>query len=252
MTKISIVIPTYNEEGFIGRLLESISQQMVAPYEVIVVDSGSDDATAKEVAQFADKLPLVGICAARGVSKQRNAGALIANGDVILFLDSDVELQPNFLCDAMQEFTERNLDLAGGHFYIDPELSTFDRFGAKVIDVYHASFQFSRNPMGSGFCLFVAKKWHKRIGGFNEDFQHSEDHDYVKRAVEHGAVFRLLKAVRFKLSNRRYVQDGRFAVVSLYAKAELNRIFFNYKFAPREKALYNFGIFTKEKKRRSA
>lgn len=250
--KISIVIPTLNEEGYIARLLESVVCQTTQPHEVIVVDCGSRDNTAKKVAAFTDKLPLVAMCAPRGIGRQRNAGARRASGDVILFLDADVELRPTHLQNAMQEFTQRNLDLASAHFYVDQKLSKLDRFGAKVINAYHASFQYSRNPIGNGFCMFVKKSWHTRIGGFNENYQHSEDHDYVKRAVEQGAAFRLLKSVRFKLSHRRYVHDGRFTVVSLYAKAELNRLFFNYKYAPREKALYNFGVFSRQKKRRSA
>ena len=254
MSQISIVIPTYNEEGYIKRLLESIAKQTVQPYEVIIVDSFSQDKTCRDIANFVGRLPLTCMSVGRGIGLARNVGAHAATGDVLLFLDSDVELQPNFLHDAGWEFEHRHLDLASAHFYFDPSLSKVDRLGAKAVSLYHASFQYSKNPMGSGFCIFAKKEWHKRIHGFNESFRHSEDHDYVKRAVEGGAVFRLLKSVRFKLSNRRYVHDGRFNVLSLYTKAEINRLFFNYKYAPRDKALYNFGVFTKtqKNKRRSA
>lgn len=250
MSQISIVIPTYNEEGFIGRLLESIAQQTVQPHEVIIVDSFSKDKTCDDIKKYLGKLPLTCISAPRGIGLARNVGAAAATGHVLLFLDSDVELQPTFIEDAGSEFDERQLDLASAHFYVDPGSPKVDRIGAKAINLYHASFQYSKNPMGSGFCIFAKKEWHKRIHGFNEQFRHSEDHDYVKRAVEHGAIFRLLKSVRFKLSNRRYVHDGRFTILSLYTKAEINRLFFNYKYAPREEALYNFGVFTKSGKKR--
>jgi len=254
MSHISIVIPTFNEEGYIGRLLESIANQTVQPQEVIIVDSYSKDKTYHDIEKYITTLPLTCISVGRGIGLARNIGAQAATGDVILFLDSDVELQSTFLEDAGSEFEERCLDLASAHFYVDPDSPKVDRIGAKAISWYHASFQYSRNPMGSGFCIFIKKEWHKRIKGFNEQFRHSEDHDYVKRAVESGASFRLLKSVRFKLSNRRYVHDGRFTILSLYTKAELNRLFFNYKYAPREQALYNFGVFTKpnKNKRKSA
>jgi glycosyltransferase involved in cell wall biosynthesis len=254
MNKISIVIPTYNEEGYIDRLLKSIAAQTVQPHEIIIVDSFSKDKTYDDIKNHIRTLPLACMSVGRGIGLARNVGAAAATGDVILFLDSDVELQPNFLKDAVWEFEHRKLDLASAHFYLDSDLSKFDRIGAKAVNLYHASFQYSKNPMGSGFCIFVKKEWHKRINGFNIHFRHSEDHDYVKRAVEHGANFRLLKSVRFKLSYRRYVHDGRFAILSLYTKAEINRLFFNYKYAPREEALYNFGVFTKaqKNKRRSA
>lgn len=267
MSQISIVIPTFNEEGYIGRLLESIARQTVQPKEVIVVDSYSTDKTYNDIKKYAAVLPLTcmslplecvssgrGISNGLGIGVARNIGALAATGDVLLFLDSDVELQPTFIQDAGSEFDERKLDLASAHFYIDPNLPKVDRIGAKAISLYHASFQYSRNPMGSGFCIFAKKEWHKRIKGFNDHYRHGEDHDYVKRGVDNGASFRLLKSVRFKLSNRRYVHDGRFAVLSLYTKAELNRLFFNYKYAPREQALYTFGGFTRpnKNKRKSA
>jgi glycosyltransferase involved in cell wall biosynthesis len=253
MTKISVVIPTLNEEKFISNLLGSLARQTFKPHEVIVVDCNSADKTCLKVASYAADLPLICLCAPKGISLQRNAGADRATGDVILFLDADVELQPNFLQDAGAEFKNRRLDIASAYFYADPASPKIDRIGTKAISLYHATFQYSRNPMGSGFCMFVKKTWHKRLGGFNPDFHHSEDHDYVKRAVDNGASFRILKSVQFKLSARRYVHDGRLNVLSLYTKAELNRLFFNYKFAPREKELYNFGVFNKNKsKRRSA
>lgn len=250
MSKISIVIPTYNEEGYIRRLLQSIAAQTVQPHQVVIVDSFSKDKTYADIKAFVGKLPLTCVSVGRGIGLARNIGAAAATGDVLLFLDSDVELQPTFLQDAGSEFDERELDLASAHFYVDPESPKVDRIGAKAISLYHASFQYSKNPMGSGFCIFIKKDWHRRIHGFNEQFRHSEDHDYVKRAVEHGAIFRLLKSVRFKLSNRRYVHDGRFTILSLYTKAEINRLFFNYKYAPREEALYHFGVFTKAQKKR--
>lgn len=252
MSTISIVIPTYNEKGYIGRLLQSIAAQTTQPYQVVVVDGASEDKTCADIKKFVGVLPLTCVTAPRGVSRQRNIGAQVATGDVLLFLDADVELQPNFLKDAGSEFEQRHLDLASAHFYVDHQSPKVDRIGAKAISLYHASFQYSKNPMGSGFCIFVKKQWHRRIKGFNEQFRHSEDHDYVKRAVENGAIFRLLKSVRFKLSNRRYVHDGRFTILSLYTKAEINRLFFNYKYAPREEALYHFGEFTKAQKKRRA
>ncbi len=251
MSKISIVIPAYNEEGYIDRLLKSIQKQSVQPFEVIVADNHSTDGTKNSAENFAKILPLklVDIGEPRGAGAARNRGADFASGDVLLFLDSDVELLPNFLEDAVTEFEQRKLDLASAYFYVDSGSPKIDRLGAKAINLYNASFQYSKNPMGSGFCIFTKRRWHKKIGGFNESFLHSEDHDYVKRAVESGAAFRLLKSVRFKLSNRRYVHDGRFTILSIYTKAEINRIFFNYKYAPREEALYNFGVFSKTDKK---
>lgn len=250
MSKISIIIPAYNEENYIGHLLASIQKQTLRPFEVIVADNNSTDKTMNRAKEFSEQLPLKIINAGepRGAGAARNVGAKHASGDILLFLDSDVELLPNFLEDSVEEFIARGLNLAGAYFYVSSHLPKIDRIGAKAINIYSASFQYSKNPMASGFCTFVQRDWHTRLNGFNESFLHSEDHDYVKRAVENGATFRLLGSVKFKLSNRRYLHDGRLNILSTYTKAEINRIFFNYKYAPREEALYNFGIFSKTDK----
>lgn len=250
MSKISIIIPAYNEENYIGNLLDGIGKQATKPFEVIVVDNNSKDNTKKEAERFSKSMPLkiINIGEARGAGAARNAGAEVAGGDVLLFLDSDVEILENFLQNAIEEFNNRELDLASAKYYFSPELPKIDRVGAKAVSLYGSTFQYSKNPMGNGFCTFVRTEWHQKIKGFNEFFLHSEDHDYVKRAVENGASFRLLKSVKFKLSNRRYLHDGRINTFSTYTKAEINRIFFNYKYAPRDEALYNFGVFTNSNK----
>src|SRR5688572_7607829 len=169
MSQISIVIPTYNEEGFIERLLACIARQTVQPKEVIIVDSFSEDKTCNDIKKYVGILPLTCISVGRGIGLARNVGAMAATSDVILFLDSDVELQPTFLEDAGSEFEQRELDLASAHFYLDPELPKVDRIGTRAFNWYQASFQYSKNPMGSGFCIFVKKEWHRRIKGFNEE-----------------------------------------------------------------------------------
>src|SRR5690349_18789523 len=50
--RVSVLIPTFNRERYLGECLESILAQTVRPFEVVVVDDGSDDATAKRVASF--------------------------------------------------------------------------------------------------------------------------------------------------------------------------------------------------------
>lgn len=86
MPKFSIVIPVYNVDKYIGRCLDSIFNQTYKDYEVIVVDDGSDDDSKKIVKKYDVKIIN---SKHQGVSESRNIGAKKANGEYLIFLDSD-------------------------------------------------------------------------------------------------------------------------------------------------------------------
>ena len=88
--KLSIVVPCLNEAAGIGRALEALAPLRARGHEVIVVDGGSDDATAALAAPLADRV----LQAPRGRAAQQNAGARAASGDAIVFLHADTRLPP--------------------------------------------------------------------------------------------------------------------------------------------------------------
>ena len=87
--RISVVIPAHNSAHLLGETLDSVLAQDRPPHEVIVVDGGSADATAG-IAEAAGAR--VVRSARRGVALQRNAGAAVATGDLLVFADADVRL----------------------------------------------------------------------------------------------------------------------------------------------------------------
>ncbi len=96
MSFISIIIPTFNRVDLLKRALESVYKQTVSGYEVIVIDDGSIDDTAKMLqAEF----PLVRYYYQenKGVSSARNIGLKQAKGEWLAFLDSDDEWLPQKL-----------------------------------------------------------------------------------------------------------------------------------------------------------
>ena len=88
MPKVSIIIPTYNREKFIGRALESVLAQTYKDYEIIVIDDGSQDQTRDVVRQYGGNIKYV-YQQNGGSSSARNRGIQESTGEYIAFLDSD-------------------------------------------------------------------------------------------------------------------------------------------------------------------
>lgn len=92
--RASVVICAHNEAKHLGRLLRSLQNQSELPWEVIVVDDGSEDATA-EIANEAQASVVT--VSHRGPARGRNLGARMASGEILVFLDGDMECAPQFL-----------------------------------------------------------------------------------------------------------------------------------------------------------
>jgi glycosyltransferase involved in cell wall biosynthesis len=93
---ISVIIPSYNRAGSLGRALDSILHQTTPPGEIILVDDGSTDATRELVANHPTQ-PRYLYQDNRGVSSARNLGIRAASGEWLAFLDSDDEWLPGKL-----------------------------------------------------------------------------------------------------------------------------------------------------------
>src|SRR2546423_12851996 len=87
---LSVVIPTWNRARLVGEAVESALAQMDGRVEVIVVDDGSTDDTAGELARrFGTRVNVLRMPRRGGIGAARNAGAREASGELVAFLDSD-------------------------------------------------------------------------------------------------------------------------------------------------------------------
>ena len=93
--KISVIIPAYNSQSTIAQCLSSLLAQAKPPDEIIVIDDSSTDNTARQVKKF-NQVKLLEQ-SHQGPAAARNLGASQAKGDILVFVDSDMEFDPDFL-----------------------------------------------------------------------------------------------------------------------------------------------------------
>ncbi len=104
---ISIVIPNYNYGRFLAEAVNSALDQTLPPYEVIVVDDGSTDNSLEILNAYGDKIKIIQQ-KNQGVGIARNAGAELASGDYLAFLDADDYWAPEKLAKQVAKFAENN------------------------------------------------------------------------------------------------------------------------------------------------
>ncbi len=89
MSKVSVIIPTYNRLPMLKEAVDSVLAQDFEDLELIVVDDGSTDGTADEISRYGGRVKLLRHAESRGVSAARNKGILHSKGKYVAFLDSD-------------------------------------------------------------------------------------------------------------------------------------------------------------------
>lgn len=108
MPKVSFIVPCYNQAQYLGVALQSVFDQTYSDWECIIVDDGSPDHTAAVAKQWIEKDSRFHYLYKEngGLSKARNAGITVAQGEYILPLDADDRLADNYVELAMQSFQE--------------------------------------------------------------------------------------------------------------------------------------------------
>lgn len=212
--KLSVIIPALNEAEFIGKLLRDLSRQRASiPFEVVVVDSCSEDDTAETARQFAKQLDLTVISLdKRGAARARNAGAKQANADYLVFLDADIRLPKEFISTFWQEHENYNADMMTTRF-TSTGLHPFDLTLYRGISRFFEKSFTTKHPLMSGCVQFVSKDIHQKVKGYRETKRVGEDVDYSQRIAKHANHPRFVKKIRVKASNRRFKKDGRITML---------------------------------------
>jgi len=113
--KLSVCIPTYNRPDQIEALLTNLAGQRDLPDEVVIVDASSDEQTATVIERH--RAAFTGIVYERspkGLTLQRNRAIDLATGDILLFLDDDILLEPDFITEVKGVFAQDTAGRIGG------------------------------------------------------------------------------------------------------------------------------------------
>jgi rSAM/selenodomain-associated transferase 2 len=173
--RISIVIPTINEEIAIRHNLPTLQWARKQGHEIIVVDGGSQDESIREASLFADKV----VSSPQGRAKQMNAGAQAATGDVYLFLHIDTLLPDNGLsaiCDHFNsgryQWGRFDVRLSGSH----PLLRIIERM---------MNWRSRVSSIATGDqAIFITRELFEKINGF-ANIPLMEDIDISRRLKRH-------------------------------------------------------------------
>jgi len=231
--KLSIVIPAYNEEEFIGDCLSSILHETEGKnydLEIIAVNNASTDRTRKIIASFSE-VKLIDE-PAKGLVKARRAGYEASSGELIANIDADTRMTKGWFDKVFSEFSknEKLVGLSGPFIYYD--LSKNARAAVKTF--YYLgflSYLLNRYILGVGSMLqggnFVVKKTAlEEIGGFNSEFDFwGEDADLARRLVKAGQV-KFTFDLPIYASGRRLEKEGMAKTGARYALNYFSTIFF--------------------------
>jgi glycosyltransferase involved in cell wall biosynthesis len=240
---VSVVIPVLNEADYLADLLLALTQQTRLPNEVIIADAGSTDSTVHIARQYGARVIEGGLPAAG-----RNAGAAVATGEIILFLDADVLPTSQFIENILEEFARHELDIATClvEAISDRRLYHLLHHTANLYLIALQKF----SPHAPGFVILIRRDLHHLTGGFDETLTLAEDHDYVQRAASHGR-FAVLQHVHLPVSVRRLETDGTIPLIIKYLWAEahvitkqpIHSIPFVYQFGKHRRLNYRTNTF---------
>lgn len=192
---ISVIIATKNEQNNLERLLASLKKQTLKDFETIIVDNYSTDQTLKIAQKYTSKIFQKG--PERTV--QRNFGLKKAVGKYILFVDADMQLQPNLLKESVNEM-DKNPKIAG--IVID-EISKGSSFLSRVKALEK---QLTAGEEMIEAARFFRKKDIVKIGGYDEKLISGEDWDLSQRISKLG-TFGRIKSKIYHFENQSIWED---------------------------------------------
>jgi len=188
--KIAINVAVYNESDHINKLLESLLVQTKMPDEIIIVDDGSKDDTAKIIKKFAAENPTIRYLYQKnaGPSAARNNAWKNSAADICIFTDGDCVPQKNWIETMLPYFEDEKVGAVAGTYKTENDDNLLALFVGYEIAWKYEKLRGPVNVHGT-YNLAVRKKILEEIGGFNEKFRTAEDADLTYRISEKYTIY---------------------------------------------------------------
>lgn len=211
MVDASIIIPALNEERYIERTLRSACNQKTSlNYEVIVADNDSEDGTVEIAERYADR---VVVAKRRGVWFGRNRGARSSKGELLVFVDADTVIPPNYLEVVSAVLENERISGLSCAFEFDQHNKLLD-----VIEELSNSYLLFRGMLGKGEILgfnnAVRRETFFKVGGFPN--KPMEDGAFARKLWRKGKVV-YLPEPKVVTSARRISKNGPLTAAVYYA-----------------------------------
>ncbi|MBI1804631.1 MAG: glycosyltransferase [Ignavibacteriae bacterium] len=218
--RISVIIPTLQEESCIARTLRQFKRELRQKYalEIIVSDGGSTDRTIEIARSFADCVVERDPKARENISLGRNHGARVAHGDILVFINADViiERPDEFFSTIITTVAQENVAAATCNVLIYPEEENgIDRVFHRFFNWYFRLLNVFGMGMGRGECHVMRREIFERVGGYNEVLAAGEDYELYHRLHQKGEIA-FLRSIKVFESPRRYRRFGYFYITFLW------------------------------------
>lgn len=187
---VTVVIPCYNQAGYLREAIESVRTQTYRGIEIIVVDDGSTDATAAVAGSYPDVRLLRQSNA--GLSAARNAGLHVGRGQYVVFLDADDRLLPDALRDGLESLARHpEAAFTSGHFrYIRADGSTQQVFAQEPLECPPYEGMLRGNYIGMHSTVMFRRAIFDDVGAFDTSLRSCEDYDLYMRITRRHPVAR--------------------------------------------------------------
>ena len=204
--KVSVVIPAYNHEKFIGEAIQSVLDQTFQDFELIIINDGSTDNTEAEILKFKDDRIQYYFQSNRGLSPTLNRGIELARGEFFNFLPSDDIFLPEKLAIQLKAFegSEEIGVVFSYHLVVDGEGREVK--DDPIVDWFTVPFEtkeeifpalFERDFLSVPTAL-IRMDCFRRVGLFDESLKTAQDYDMWMRILKYDDL-RLIKKVLLKL-----------------------------------------------------
>lgn len=206
MPIVSVVIPCFNHEKYIGECLDSVLNQTHSDFEVIVIDDGSTDGTPQIVRSYGSRVKYIWQ-KNKGPSSARNLGIRTSQAEFIAFQDADDIWLPEKL-ELQVEFLEENPDLAWVYSdmctFNDQQILQTSWFSERPTQQGKVFEKLISNNFVPTITVIAKKSVILEVGGFDESLRSCEDKDlWLRLALKYplGKLDRVLAKRRFHSNN---------------------------------------------------